>query len=83
MQDEKNASPAPVVGLDTETTKGAFQLAEFVMNKKHLEKARTDIKKVKSIVVEMQTFVQDHQVQIKQNLVSEEKLKVNFELLEA
>ena len=53
------------------------------MNKKHLEKARRDIAKVKNIVVEMQSYVQDHQVQIKQNLVSEDKLKVNFELLEA
>ena len=53
------------------------------MNKKHLEKARRDIAKVKNIVVEMQSYVQDDQVQIKQNLVSEDKLKVNFELLEA
>ena len=30
----------------------------------------------------MQGYVQDHQIQIKQNLVSEDKLKVNFELLQ-
>jgi hypothetical protein len=59
-----------------------FKLSEAMMNKKHLSKAREDIKKIKRLMVEMQAYVQDHQIAIKQDMVDEDKLKITAELLE-
>ena len=60
-----------------------FNLAESMINKKHLQKARDDIKKVKHILSEMQGYVQQHEITIKQDMVNEDKLKITFELLES
>lgn len=59
-----------------------FKLSEAMLNKKHLNKARDDIKKIKQLMVEMQAYVQDHQIAIKQDMVDEDKLKITSELLE-
>jgi len=37
---------------------GKFSLGEAMMNKKHLNKAREDLKRVKTIVSEQQIFIQ-------------------------
>ena len=53
-----------------------------MMNKKHLNKVRDEVKRMKTMMSEMQVYVQEHQVKIAQDLVGEDKLKVTFELLE-
>ena len=53
-----------------------------MMNKKHLTKVRDEVKRMKTMMAEMQVYVQEHQVKIAQDLVGEDKLKVTFELLE-
>lgn len=39
-----------------------FKLSEAMLNKKQFGKVKEDIKKIKKLMVEMQAYVQDHQV---------------------
>jgi len=52
-------------------------------NKKIVDKANTDIKKLKAIVSEIQINVSEHNYKINQEMVDEQKLQINFELQEA
>ena len=60
----------------------AFKLSEAMLNKKHLSKTRDDVKKIKKLMMEMQAYVQEHQVAISQDMVDENRLKIATELLE-
>ena len=73
MEDPGSPDKVPNDGSDEEASQsntgqsdqraaGNFNLAEFMLNKKNLEKARVDIKRVKNIMIEMQGYVQDHQI---------------------
>ena len=53
-----------------------------MLNKKHLSKTRDDVKKIKKLMMEMQAYVQEHQVAISQDMVDENRLKIATELLE-
>ena len=59
--DDEEQQKEAKMALGGEHGKGPqFNLSEFMVNRKHLEKARLDIKRVKNIVVEMQGYVQEH-----------------------
>ena len=59
-----------------------FILSEAMLNKKHLNKCRDDVKRIKTIMSEMQQYVQNHQVIIDREMVNEEKLRITAELME-
>ena len=59
-----------------------FNLSEAMINKKHLNKAREDLKKIKEILSEMQIYVQEHQVKIQQELINQTTLNITTEMLE-
>ena len=59
-----------------------FHLSEAMLNKKHLNKTREDVKKMKTVMNELQQYVQQHQITINRDLVNDEKLKITVELLE-
>jgi hypothetical protein len=61
---------------------GRFSLGEAMMNKKQFAKSKEEIKKIKGIVADMQVYVTEHQIRIKDDLIDEEKLKISMELLE-
>ena len=52
------------------------------MNKKQFAKSKEDIKKIKGIIADMQVYVTEHQIRIKDDLIDDEKLKISMELLE-
>ena len=53
-----------------------------MLNKKQFAKAKEDIKKIKGILADMQIYVTEHQIRIKDDLIDDEKLKISMELLE-
>lgn len=53
-----------------------------MMNKKQFAKSKEDIKKIKGILADMQVYVTEHQIRIKDDLIDDEKLKISMELLE-
>ncbi len=59
-----------------------FNLSEAMMNKKHLNKCRDEVKKMKQVMTELQQYVQQHQLLINRELVNEDKLKITAELLD-
>ena len=71
--DEPKPGPASAAGVGL--------LAEHLISKKGLAKAREDITKIKGIVSEMQVNVIKHGVEIETNMVTEESLKVALELI--
>lgn len=75
IMDEPHPGPANVAG-------GGFTLAEAMLNKKSLVKARADISNMKAILSEMQMDVVKHDTKIATQLVTEEHLKVALELQE-
>ena len=38
----------------------SFKLSEAMLSKKHLNKCRDDVKKIKTLMMDMQTYVQQH-----------------------
>lgn len=56
---QQNILDEPKEGPQT-TIGGKFSLTEQMINKKHFEKYKGDIKKIKGIVADMQLHVQEH-----------------------
>ena len=82
MDDPNHLEDQPEPRGEMASNVNNFKLSEAMLNKKHLNKAKEDIKKIKTLMVEMQAYVQDHQITIKQDMVDEDKLKITAELLE-
>ena len=84
MQDAgyMDESPDPRLANPNADQTNAFKLSEAMLNKKHLAKNREDVKKIKKLMMEMQAYVQEHQIIISQDMVDESRLKIATELLE-
>lgn len=70
---ERNAMDEPHEGPQT-LGKNKVSLIDQVLSKKHIDKARADIRKLKEIVGEMQINVTSHGTRINSDLVDETKL---------
>ena len=70
-------APQPQVG-----DKKGFNLADALNNAKMFGKMKEDQRKFKMLLTEMSVYIQEHQVAIKGDLVSEEKLRLTVEFLE-
>ena len=77
----RNAMDEPHEGAQS-ITNNKFSLVEQVLNKKHMDKARADIRQLKEIVGEMQINVTSQGTKINTELVDEMKLQITMELLE-
>lgn len=60
MENDPEGGPPP----DTQAATTKFSLGEAMMNKKHLSKVRDEVKRMKTMMSEMQVYVQEHQVKI-------------------
>lgn len=62
MDDPNYLEDQPEPRGDMASNVNNFKLSEAMLNKKQFGKVKEDIKKIKKLMVEMQAYVQDHQV---------------------
>ena len=83
MQDNKiMEEEAKIRTAGKQDGEASFKLSEAMVNSKHLNKCREDIKKVKTLMMDMQLYVQRHEVTLSTVMVDDDKLKISVELLE-
>jgi len=63
--------------------KKAFSLSDAMMNQSQLNKVRKEQDIFKQILVDMQIHVKEHRHRIQTEMVTEEKLRITQELMEA
>ena len=57
MEDPNHLDDQPEPRGEMASNVNNFKLSEAMLNKKHLNKAKEDIKKIKTLMVEMQAYV--------------------------
>ena len=57
MDDPNHLDDSPEPRGEMASNVNNFKLSEAMLNKKHLNKAKEDIKKIKTLMVEMQAYV--------------------------
>ena len=57
MDDPNHLEDQPEPRGEMASNVNNFKLSEAMLNKKHLNKAKEDIKKIKTLMVEMQAYV--------------------------
>ena len=60
---------------------GKYSVVEQMLNKKEFERYKSDIRKIKAIMTDMQKYVTEHQLAIKRDLVTNTQLKLQNELM--